>query len=657
MVTIKSLDDSKNIIAALLLDVHNVHGVVFNKSAYRKTLNKVLRRVDREGLSFLTKTLPRLGKCLDKALAGQYLMTKSQHRFKTMAGSELPIFMGELFSQVFSLDGEVLPEPCTKCVQTLRDVLYLFYKYELPYNDEEESAVLSSFKKTEETVSNNSTLFAAMHTAVEHITHTRRSYDANHKKTTTEVIREAKILLSGVFSSFDLDNIVPKHGPGVVATKQKLWDKYLWSNVSDNITRHYPLDAYFYASLGHVCDRLESISLIQARDLPARVILVPKDSRGPRLISCEPVDYQWIQQGLGSAIVRHVESIELTKFNVHFTDQEPNRRGALLGSMTGRYATLDLNEASDRVSLDLVRLLFPPNITVRLEACRSSSTVLPDGEELKLTKFAPMGSSLCFPVLALITWAILTAGAPDADTRDGILVYGDDVIVPTTYVADAIEHLESFGLKINRDKSCTKGSFRESCGMDAFKGVSVTPVRLRTVWSSTPSPNVYTSWIAYANSFYDRSYFTLYDLIVDNLHHTYGAIPDEAMHLACPSLREVTEANKPKLRRLNKNLQKFQYKVLDVKAKSVIHDIDGWSMLLRYFTEGAKTNSSLPELHDEAMSRIDWQVARRILTFEHTCRPSAIAVRGFDSLSNESDPFSVSSYTYRRASMLVRRWR
>jgi hypothetical protein len=628
MVAIKSLDENE-IIAALLLSVNTLHGVVFNNSAYRLTLQKVLRRTSREGVGFLSKTLPRLGKCLDKALTGEHLMTRANHGFKTMDDSELPRFLGEFFKRVFAKDGVILPDPCITSIRILRDVLYLFYKYELPYSDEQEQNVLQKFERTEEEISSMSTVNAAeMPDYTVETTNVRRT---GFKSTYShrEVVREARILLSRVFAAFDPMDIIPRHGPGAVATRQRQWEKFRWTNVSESITDVYPFDAYFCASLGHVCDTYQTYERIGNASLPARVILVSKDSRGPRLISCEPPDFQWIQQGLRQAIYRLVESHFLTRGNVFFTDQGPNQRGALLGSLYGGYATLDLNEASDRVSLDLVRLLFPPHIVRCLEAARSSSTELPDGRVLVLKKFAPMGSAICFPILALTIWAILTAAAPNADTCEGVLVYGDDVIVPTAFATNAIEQLESFGLKINRDKSCTKGFFRESCGMDAFKGNSVTPVRLRTVWSSLPSPGVYSSWIAYANSFYDRRYYALYDLIVENLHHIYGAIPSEDMHLQCPSLRYVVDDNRPRRSRINRALQKREFYVWDVKASVTNKEIGPWNQLLRYFTEG--------------------QVRKPDPDGRY--RPNAPGAFSWDT------GFSTSQYTSRRSSILYRRWR
>lgn len=618
------------LIAALLHSVHDAHGLVFNTRSLRLTTQKVAKRLRAEGIGFLTKTLPRLGKAFDKALSGSTPLVATQIGFEPIEGSKLPRFLGEFIQKVLQPDGTLLRDPCAQCVRVVRDVCYLFYKYELPYSDEQEQAVIQKFEKTEDDISTIQESFEEIRTILDTSTSVRR----NSRKTNpskVEVAREARILLAKLFSSFDPKDIYPKHGPGAVATKQRLWGKYSWTNVSERITRLYPFDEYFCSSMGEVCDMHTTWSRIGCADLPARVILVPKDSRGPRLISCEPVDFQWVQQGLGRAIVELVESHELTKFNVHFTDQKPNQRGALLGSSTGRYSTLDLNEASDRVSTGLVRLLFPSHVYTYLEGCRSTSTVLPDGRVLALNKYAPMGSCLCFPVLALTVWAILTAGAPDADTRDGILVYGDDVIVPTAHAVNAIEQLESFGLKVNRDKSCTSGLFRESCGTDAFKGVNVTPVRLRTVWSSTPRPESYSSWIAYANQFYDRKYFKVYDLIVESLVSIYGTIPGEELRLGVPSLREVPSDAKPLRRRFNKSLQKLEYSVLELRSPTINKKMNGWSMLLRYFTEGQRAVMS-----------------------------SSVGIHQGSGQSNSSiglEPFSVSAYTERRTSMLVRRWR
>jgi hypothetical protein len=645
----KSLDEYC-LIAALLADAHASYGVVFDTRALSLTLKYVEHRVRSEGVGFLTKALPRLGKHLDQVLAGATELNCAELEFALLPDSKLPRFLGELFSLVFQPDGKLLPDPDANCVRLIRDILYCFYKYELPYDEVQEQQVVDAFKQAEADLAEMSPQFAIWHSGWHSINKRRHikgplcdneSYREDTEVRQSLVIREAKRLLIELFRSFDPTDIIPRHGPGVVATKQRLSKKYLWTNVSSRITDLYPFDAYFCASLGHVCDTFHTFDGVDVTDQPAQVLLVPKDSRGPRLISCEPVDNQWIQQGLSRAIYRLVEGHPLTKWNVFFTDQGPNGRGALLGSSTGRYATLDLKEASDRVHLELVRLLFPMGLLPYLECCRSTSTVLPDGEVLRLLKFAPMGSALCFPIMALTIWSLLTAAAPNADTRERILVYGDDVIVPTAYAGSAMAILEEFGLKINRSKSCVQGFFRESCGVDAFKGVDVTPVRIRTVWNSSPRPDVYSSWISYANAYWDRRYLCSHEFIVGHLQSIYGPVPSQDLfnEVEAPENAEWVARPTPCLKgipadkhlfrsRFNKHLQKVQYKVRVIKSPSVHQELPGWSKLLRYFSEAQRP----PVVLDEESG-----------VFKHPLR--------------DLEPFSVGRYTKRGTSILVQRWR
>lgn len=707
----KSLDSELELFIAILRSAQSRHSEVFTLRALRLTVGKLRRRYAREGICLLTKTLPRLGKALDRALTGE--VSLDCQRWRKLPMSKLPRFLGEFFQCIFSHDGLVLPTPSVECIKTLRLILYCFYKYELPYNPEDEDKVVSKFLRTELDLVDSDKVLVELRKHVESVDCTAckltsvngslpchpttpfcgelqtspwtdirltgpgadsspapkgvcnpsncpiidtpssrmpgsRAYN-QYVATSDEqlaIVYRARRSLSRLFSSFDVKDIRPRHGPGAVSTKEKLWEKYQWSRVSERITRTYPLDEYFYSSLGHVCDRYQEMQSLDRNDAFAKVCLVPKDSRGPRLISCEPVDFQWIQQGLGRAIVKHVEHHPLTRYNVHFTDQQPNQFGALLGSSTGRYATLDLNEASDRVSCELVRLLFPEPLLGALMNCRTTGTELPSGEHVTLRKFAPMGSSLCFPVLALTVWALLDAGAPDATTRESVLVYGDDVVVTTAYAGAATKLLESFGLKVNRDKSCTCGFFRESCGVDAFRGVNVTPVRFRTLMTSSRSPNAYVSWVAYANSLFVRGFHHAYDWIVEHLVSIYGEVPEyRGRTESYPTLMIVPEIHVPKRQRVNRHLQKMERFVWCVSTRPVYRAIDGWSMLLRYFAEASVPDSS-------ELARYDlpkWTVGTDI---------SQMRSVWLSALKRErSQLFSVRSYTKREASLLVKRWR
>lgn len=613
MVEFESLDYVK-VITLVLHDVQNLHSGVFTHDALQKTLKKVSRRVSHEGMGFLTKTLPRLGKAFDKALAGAAPLNAVDLGFLPMEDSKLPLFLGELFSRVLTSSGELLQTADATCVTSLRQVLYLFYKLELPYEPELEQNVIEKFKQTEQDIRPISAWLDSVYlhlnevqeTHIQHYPDGRiRGYDDIKPSWLSNTIRGARRYLFEVFKGFDCMDIYPRHGPGAVSTRERLWDKYQWTNVPARITNEYPFDAYFKASPGHVCDTYRDFNEVTDMEDLARVVLVPKDSRGPRLISCEPLSFQWIQQGLSRAIVRHVERHRLTKDSVRFTDQQPNRFAALYGSKTGRYSTLDLAEASDRVSLGLVRALFPEPLLSKVLATRSLGTTLPDKTEIMLTKFAPMGSALCFPILALTVWSLLRSGletfGATSDVISGVYVYGDDVVVPVEYTEHAIRILESFGLKVNRDKSCSSGLFRESCGMDAFNGVCVTPVRFRTPWTSHRSPESYESYISYANALFDRKYYRVYNYIVDRLLNLYGPIPEDHHGLAMngkeqepakasvPTLRSVPDPATRLRSRYNKHLQKVEYRVWTSSPKKSNHELDGWSMLLRWFSEACSS--------------------------------------------------------------------
>ena len=675
----KSLDVMKMIIAALLTDVQKRHDVVFNYRALDLTLKVLDRRLDSEGSGFLTKTLPRLGKALDKCLAqsGIPMQSSSELGFQPKLAIEsnaegdeslqllgYPRFLGELFGQILDKDGIPLPDPCTNSIKDVRQILYLFYKYELPYTDEQENAVISSFEKTEddlktywdrfpvvleadgETLSLTDQLEAndpgyddiSYYNSVKPNTRFRfnpplegdvgssgstiRGYDK------LTIVRRARNLLKRLFCSFDCKDIYPKHGPGSVATRQIGPDKYKWNNVCSRITDMYAFDTYFCASLGHVCDEYRTFDGIGTVDLSARVVLVPKDSRGPRLISCEPVDFQWVQQGLGRAIVEHMERHPLSKWNVRFSDQQPNRIGALLGSLNGRYATLDLKEASDRVSVDLVRLIFPSELYAHLVSLRSLSTELPSGKVINLRKFAPMGSSLCFPVLALTTWALLTAASPDAYARERVYVYGDDVIVQTTEVENAISTLESFGLLVNRDKSCTSGFFRESCGMDAYKGYDITPVKLKTVWSSNRRPSVLSAWISYANSMWDRRNYCVYNKIVDGLlSPIYGPLPSEQAVLTALALAGDNLPQNRIPRRVNADFQKVEHYIWDIRTPVQRYENLGWIQLLRYFSEKVGRPKQLVPAVSYGLRAEDISLERAFRSGQYTKRDTSVLVK------------------------------
>lgn len=709
----KSLDVPL-VIDHILRDVFANHVGVFSTLAQKQTRRKLRKRLGSEGIGFLTKTLPAVGKCFDNTLAGGEPFDCTKHRLKpSVPGGKLPHFLGELFERVLHADGTLREDACVSSVRTIRQVSYLFYKYELPYTHEQETQVISAFEQAEkDLIESNSRIQIAMAGRRRFETSVTKVFGADrYEANPSFILSAARLYLHRLFEHFDPKDIIPRHGPGAVAQRERGPDKYRWTKIPKRLADEFPIDAYFRASLGHVCDSYRELPGIEDCEPSARVVLVPKDSRGPRLISCEPAALQWIQQGLRQAIYRSVEVNPLSKDNVFFTNQQPNQYGALLGSQPGvgdsidGYATLDLKEASDRVSVELVKTIFPEPLLAALLASRSCSTVVTEKgtngslneRTIQMIKFAPMGSALCFPIMALTVFSLLRASlqcywdacalrdserSVDTSIRgefvgqfmatavraargcrrachvsstlfhtecQRILVYGDDIIVPRYFARTAIAALEFFGLKANLRKCCTSGFFRESCGVDAFKGFNVTPVKLKTVWDTSSSAEVYESWIEYTNSLLRSGYEQTAKYLAGKLTERFRLVPSTAHHrylTGAPALKdplnllgiEVTDPSQRIGIRWNSNLQRIEYKVLFTKPKKSSRKFQsGWDQLLRFFTERA---SNGPRLGVAWRDRL----------------PLALDLEQCQSCENSS-PDDISVYTAPRTSVLVRGWR
>lgn len=463
----------------------------------------------REGLSFLTKTLPALGKALDKALStGDPFFALG---FKTKG--VLPIFMGGHFERIFDSAGSVLDNPDPEAVRAIRQVTLYYYKLNVSYGQEQNDKVIRSFVEIEEAL---------------------KSFSIDPRD---PILRRARTLCTRVFQGVDSvrgwDNINPRHGPGAVSSGERGEAKYLFRFITRDLIQRYPFDGYFCTGLNAVADSCTSWADLEVRETgTAKVVLVPKDSRGPRLISCEPVDKQWVQQGLMDLMVKTIESHPSTRGFVNFTSQEVNRRLALSSSRTAKYVTLDMKDASDRVPFELVKYLFAgTQLLEALIASRSSQTVLPDGTIQPLLKFAPMGSAVCFPVEALVFWSLATASIQltrglHYKAKVPVYVYGDDIIVRSIDYRVVHRTLPLYFLKWNDSKCCTSRFFRESCGCDAFNGVDVTPVRYRKVITSSRDASLYSSLLALCNSHKVRGYEHSWEILLRVFHDLWpGGAP------------------------------------------------------------------------------------------------------------------------------------
>ena len=424
---------------------------------------EIRNRITNEGIGFLTKTLPMIGKRLDKALSGTSAFDTTGLETRS---DGIPKLFGYMLERVLmSTTLAIREDACVDSIKRLRQLYMYMYKLELPSDNDTKNKVVSDFVATDAGL----------------------SYLEGLDDVGSRILAQARKFTCSVFGTLDHRNIVPRHGPGSVATGELRERKSRFSRLYRDLEQIYPFTEYFVSGLNHIADEPESITdLMEVSEACAKIVLVPKDSRGPRIISMEPLELQWIQQGLMRNIVPHLEHHPITRGHVNFTDQSINQRLALEGSKGGQWATLDMKEASDRVSLVLVMALFEDCPLIDgLSACRSKKTKLPDGTEMYMKKFAPMGSALCFPIESFVFYALcvsvlmVVCGLKQAKARKAVYVYGDDIIVKTEFASVLMQYLPLFDLMFNESKCCLSGFFRESCGCDAYKGIDVTPVRLR----------------------------------------------------------------------------------------------------------------------------------------------------------------------------------
>jgi hypothetical protein len=581
---------------ALYTDLAELISVPLKES--QRDLNKIKKRFESEGLSFITKSLPSLGKAFDRALNRiEPFTVPTTFRRKVKGGKRqhYPNLFGYMFERVIGEDGWPLGVKTDgsasvdiDCLRGLRQLMYFVYKLEMPHDPEVERKLLQEFVDVDEGLERDPSTYDDL------------------------VLETASRIANAVFQNFDPHDIFPRHGKGAVATGEQTHEKHVFKRLYRQIDPVYPFCEYFEFSLSAVCDRYREYEYLEVLEAgTAKVVLVPKDSRGPRIISCEPLEYQWIQQGLGRAIVRHLESHWLTKERINFSDQSINQGFAYCGSTDGSTVTLDMKEASDRVATWLVKLVFKYDLPLlsALLATRSTQTELPDGRIVTLKKFAPMGSCLCFPVEAFIFWALGVASiihdpahAKEFSTprkrvwsplgevlkrisKCNLHVYGDDIIVGKKYHESLLQTFPRYGLRFNMDKCCIRGLFRESCGVDAYDGHNVTPLRLKRRWCrGTADASTIASYVEFSNLAYERGYKRVAAYAAALVEEQMNFLPVQnrkSSYLAFIRPSSVIQIPDHVKRRFNKTLHRMEYRLWTIRPCQISTDPDSWCMVLR----------------------------------------------------------------------------
>jgi len=519
------LTDQLEIVHAVYTDACAQLSAVVSDS---RDLDYIRSRVDKEGLSFLTISLPNFCADFERSLSEGVVAASAFPGYRKSGA--IPAFLQGMLGRLFDREtGRIIDYEADhpRLVGAVRQICLLFKKVELECSPQRRAKALANYVDVERL---NSCFVAP--------------------GPDDPFYRVSDLLWGSVLAGFNPADLVPRHGPGAVVEGNSGNTKYLWQRWHDRLESFlpfwgaaYPVRSAFDPSNGIDPDGLLGrVTFVPSdEESPVKVIFVPKTLRSPRVIAIEPMCMQYAQQALRDFLYTRIESHSLSAGRVNFTDQSANQRLALQSSFTGQWATIDLSDASDRVPLSVVTEMLRscPELRDAILACRTGSAKLPNGVTVApLAKFASMGSALCFPIEAMYFYTIcVVASLEIADlpvtwnsikrVSKDIRVYGDDLIVRADYAEAVRDRLQKYNCKVNERKSFWTGKFRESCGTDAYAGEEVTPLYLRHLRpTDRRAVTQILSWVATGNAFSKRGYDRTAHLVYRTVEILLGTLPE-----------------------------------------------------------------------------------------------------------------------------------
>jgi len=537
----------------------------------------ITTRTENEGLSFLTIALPKFCDDLQKGLSRGSVDSSLFVGYAKKG--YLPRFLLGFTSRVFnSSTGLLVNEPCYDAIHSLRQICLLFGKVNLPCSDTRTNAAFAQYVDCEKQVRLAD----------------QRIEPFLLKRFSSMALRVLGDVMSSVDREIYEGEIVPKHGPGATADRLTGNGKYNLNTWTRRLDEVFPSEEFLFPSWNPLVDSPLEVLLEPEAEIPVKVITVPKTLKTPRIIAIEPACMMYAQQGIMRSLVQAIERDDILSKLIGFDDQNPNREMAYIGSRDGSLATLDLREASDRVSNQLVRRLSYhfPWFSKGLDASRSRKADVPGYGVIRLAKFASMGSALCFPIEAMVFLTIVLMGIERGSnsqiTRERlksfigkVRIFGDDIIVPEEYVQHVVEELETFGLLVNFDKSFWTGKFRESCGKEYFNGEDVSIVRVREM---LPSQRGHVREIISAVSLRNQFYFSGYWETAAMLDKLLGGIIPFPMVLPeSPALGRHSFLGYDDTQKECSNLQKPLVRAYVERSTKPLSYLDGRGALLKYF--------------------------------------------------------------------------
>jgi hypothetical protein len=563
--------------------------------------------VEHRGMPFLMIDMPEAGKVFDHAFSSGYLdARKLPHSFGRLRDGHKE-FLSTFTRKIFNHSGVLIPEADPTAIFFLRQVLYLAKKVRKECSDAAILAEVEAFCNIDSSLrspdldwSRDRLVWPEQRLSLTDGYRSSPDLISDRDMCPKPLLRVVQLVADIVVSRFpapDWRDIKPGHGPGAVADAKSGTDKYLFPNWPKKLEEFFP-SCYFAQSREDL--HLEVDRPMSLREPPAKLLAVPKTLKGPRMIASEPIAHQYCQKAMMRWLRENLPKPLLK--SIEFKSQDPSRILCLEASRKGTIATVDLSAASDRLSCWLVERIYRTNpvLVDMLHACRTrwivNSTGIGELWFLTLRKFACMGSSTTFPVQS-ICYAIFAIAAVLYNRKQKvdyqsisrvageIQVFGDDIIMPSSAVWDLALAFEHCSLKVNMMKTHHKGHFRESCGMDGFKGVDVTPLYLRDLELRDTADSL-VSWIDVCNNAYHKGLWHLADTMWSKVHHeARELIPIHKTPLGCLTLRCFQSGPPIGKIRYNRVLHRGEVLGLSAIAKTERRKRETHESLLQYFVE------------------------------------------------------------------------
>jgi hypothetical protein len=588
-----------------------------------KDSSRLNRLVSERGLPFLMVDLPQLGKHLDRCVSeGQYKVTGLPGSRRVSRTVVIPKLFRGLYLLIFHKNGRLKEHIDEQAYSLLRQLLYGAKKARYQCSQDATEREVAEFIETDgqlphpspwwdsDTVGEDSSTTEFKGFALDpwysskttETSSTTGSNPACVDQTLLTVLDTVVGIVSTTLGPYRFDEWRFKHGPGAVSDLPSGANRYRFSNWSKRLESEFPVADCAFHNFNSWAAGTPRLAEMTAEEPMSKLIAVPKTLKKPRLIASEPSDHMWCQQNVKHFMYARVQQTWIGSF-IRFQDQTLNQTLCLRGSLDGSLVTVDLSAASDRVSCNCVGNTFRQNRSL-LHALRSSRTRRVQlslwNRELcmPLRKYSTMGNATTFPVESLIFLSIAIASAlvaedphlrvtlPRIKSLIGrVSVFGDDIIAPKESVVYLLRLLEVLDFKVNYSKSYLTGRFRESCGVDAYAGVQITPAYWQGPVEETPKSVA--SALEVSNNFYKKFLVKTSEHIRSTIPAKFSNWPVTSMDSGIFGLRSFVSPRVPLdyKSRWNADLQRTEFLALSLSSKQEKTPIEDETALLQFFTE------------------------------------------------------------------------